>query len=310
MSELKAALFWEQLPDNAVRCRLCPWDCRIKPGRIGFCGVRQNQEGKLYSLIYGRVSSVAVDPIEKKPLYHFHPNSKVFSLGTFGCNLRCGHCQNWQIAHVTTIPEAEYLSPERAIEMAIESGSAGIAWTYNEPTIWFEYTLDCAKLAKAAGLYTVYVTNGYINPEPLEMILPYLDAYRLDLKGFNKEFYFKLAKIRDFSPVLAAGILAKKKWGKHVEIITLVIPTMNDDEKQLNDLAAWIAANLGPETPWHVNRFSPYLEFSHLPATPLETLERARAIGQKAGLKYVYIGNVPGHPAGVGSRPLFSGGDL
>lgn len=247
---------------------------------------------------------MAVDPIEKKPLYHFHPGSKVFSIGTFGCNMRCGHCQNWQIAHVKDIPQAKYLSPEEAVALVKASGAQGIAWTYNEPTIWYEYTLDCAKLAKAAGLYTVYVTNGYINPAPLNQILPYLDAYRLDVKGFSSELYFKLAKIKDFFPVLEAGIAAKKA-GKHLEIITLIIPTLNDDEPQLKNLAEWIVNNLGRETPWHVNRFSPYLEFSHLPETPVELLERAREIGLKAGLKYVYIGNVPGHPAGVKARPLF-----
>lgn len=310
MDELKEAMLYEKLADNMVKCNLCPWRCAIHPGKGGFCGVRQNIDGKLFSLIYGKTSSVAADPIEKKPLFHFYPGSKVLSFGTFGCNMRCGHCQNWQISHVVMIkgvdpkktyyverePMTEYISPERAVELAKENGCQGIAWTYNEPTIWFEYTYDVAKLAKEAGLYTVYVTNGYITPEALDTIAPYLDAYRLDIKGFNNDFYFKLAKIKDFKPILEAGIRAKKKWNMHVEVITLVIPTMNDDDKQLKDIAEWIVKNLGDDVPWHVTRFVPYLEYSHLPTTPVKTLERAQKIGYDAGLKYVYVGNVPGHP--------------
>jgi pyruvate formate lyase activating enzyme len=305
MPELKEAMFYKSLPEDKVHCFLCPWECKIAPNQGGFCGVRQNIDGKLYSLIYGKVSSMAVDPIEKKPLFHFYPGSKVLSLGTYGCNMRCGHCQNWQIAHVNLTKETtsagqielEYIPPEKLVELAKESGSRGIAWTYNEPIIWFEYAYDGAILAKKNNLYTVFVTNGYITPEALDTIGPYLDAFRVDVKGFNEDFYFKLAKIRDFTPVLAAAERAKKKWKMHVEIVTLVIPTMNDDEAQLQGIAHWIAEKLGPETPWHVTRFMPYLEYSHLPSTPVETLEKARQIGMEAGLKFVYIGNVPGHRA-------------
>jgi pyruvate formate lyase activating enzyme len=298
MNELKEAMLYEKLPDGRVHCRLCPWDCKIAKDKCGVCGVRQNIDGKLFSLIYGKVSSVAIDPIEKKPLIRFHPGSKVLSFGTFGCNMKCGHCQNWQISHVKKIDQelrSDYISPERAIELAKESGCEGIAWTYNEPTIWFEYTYDCAKLAKEAGLYTVYVTNGYITEEALDTIGPYLDAYRLDIKGFTNEFYKKLAKINDFKPILEAGIRAKKKWKMHVECITNIIPTLNDDDKQLKDIADWIVKNLGDDTPWHVTRFFPYLKYKHLPATPIETLEKAQKIGFDAGLKFVYIGNVPGY---------------
>jgi pyruvate formate lyase activating enzyme len=308
--ELKEAMLYEKLPEGKVHCFLCPWHCKIAAGKGGFCGVRQNVEGKLYSLIYGKVSSIAVDPIEKKPLFHFHPGTMALSLGTFGCNMRCGHCQNWQISHVVMVkgkepgktyyverePMSDYVSPERLIEMAKETNSAGIAWTYNEPTIWFEYTYDGAILAKKAGLYTVYVTNGYITFEALDTIGPYLDAFRVDVKGFTNDLYFKLAKIKDFKPVLEAAERAKKKWNMHVEIVTLVIPTMNDDEAQLRGIAKWIVEKLGPETPWHVTRFIPYLEYSHLPPTPVETLDRARQIGFEEGLQFVYVGNVPGHP--------------
>ncbi|MFC1637523.1 AmmeMemoRadiSam system radical SAM enzyme [Candidatus Margulisiibacteriota bacterium] len=296
---MKEALFYKQLKDNKVQCTLCPWLCKIAPNKVGICGVRQNIDGKLYSLIYNKVSSIAADPIEKKPLNHFHPGTRVLSLGTFGCNMRCGHCQNWQIAHVKLdspqVPGTEDIPPERVIELAREAKCQGVAWTYNEPVIWFEYSLDGAKLAKKAGLYTVWVTNGYITTEALDMIGPYLDAFRVDVKGFSEDFYFKLTKIKDFKPVLAAAERAKKKWNMHVEVITLVIPTMNDDDAQLKGIAKWIRDKLGPETPWHVTRFTPYLEYSHLPATPIETLERAQKIGFEAGLQFVYVGNVAGH---------------
>jgi pyruvate formate lyase activating enzyme len=308
--ELKEATLYEPLPDGKVHCFLCPWHCRIAKDKGGFCGVRQNIDGKLYSLIYGKVSSLAADPIEKKPLLHFHPGTRVLSLGTYGCNMRCGHCQNWQISHVVMVkglekgktyfierePITELIPPERLVELARENDCQGIAWTYNEPTIWFEYAYEGAVLAKQAGLYTAFVTNGYITPEGLDAIGPYLDAYRVDVKGFTNDFYFKLAKIRDFTPVLEAAERAKKKWDMHVEVITLIIPTMNDDEAQLKGIAEWMVKKLGPETPWHVTRFVPYLEYDHLPPTPVKTLEKAQKIGQEAGLKFVYVGNVPGHP--------------
>lgn len=297
MSESKKeALFYQPLPEGKVQCDLCPWNCKISEGKVGVCGVRKNEDGKLYSLIYNQVSSVAIDPIEKKPLSHFHSGTKVFSVGTFGCNLLCGHCQNWQIAHVK--PEAgavsslKVITPEQLVQMALESGSAGIAWTYNEPTIWFEYCYDGARLAKPAGLYTVWVTNNYINQEPLDQIAPYLDAYRVDVKGFNSEAYFKLANIKDFQPILLAAERAKNKWHLHVEIVTLIIPTINDDDQQLQGIVEWIVAKLGPDTVWHINRFFPYLEFAHLEPTPMATLEKARKIGHNAGLKHVFIGNV------------------
>ncbi|NQT29647.1 MAG: AmmeMemoRadiSam system radical SAM enzyme [Candidatus Saganbacteria bacterium] len=300
MNERFEAMFYNKLASDKVECVLCPLKCKIAKGQAGICGARKNIDGKLYSLIYDKVSSVAADPIEKKPLFHFHPGSRVLSVGTYGCNMRCGHCQNWQIAHVNMAaldkePMAEKISPHKLITLAKEANCQGIAWTYNEPTIWFEYAFEGAKLASAAGLYTVFVTNGYINQEPLDTIAPYLDAYCLDLKGFSDEAYYKLCKIRDFKPVLAAGERAKNKWNMHVEIVTLVVPTINDDETQLKGIAEWIREKLGPETPWHLTRSIPYLEFAHLPPTPVSTLEKARQIGLDAGLKFVYIGKVIGH---------------
>lgn len=309
METKREAMFYQILDSKRVQCGLCPRKCVIMPDKAGYCGVRKNEDGILYTLIYGKVSSINLDPIEKKPLFHFHPGSACLSLGTIGCNMRCIHCQNWEIAHVVLVEgvqqgkvynilaedRTDMISPEKLMEMADESGAEGIAFTYNEPTIWFEYTYDCAKLAKAKGLYTAYITNGYITPEALDTIGPYLDAFRVDIKGFTKDFYMKLAKVPNFETILEATKRAKEKWNMHVEIITLVIPGWNDDEEQLKGIAGWIRDNLGDRTPWHVTRFVPYLELRDLHVTPVETLDKARQIGFDAGLKYVYIGNVPGH---------------
>ncbi|HTY14049.1 MAG TPA: AmmeMemoRadiSam system radical SAM enzyme [Candidatus Omnitrophota bacterium] len=295
---MKEALLYEKLENGRVHCLLCPRDCHIAEGGVGYCGVRVNQKGTLYTLIYGVISSISNDPIEKKPLFHFHPGSRVLSVGTYGCNMRCGHCQNWQIAHVVYAKQklpSEMISPEQLVELAKRNGSEGIAWTYNEPSIWLEYSLEGAKLAKAAGLYTVWVTNGYINLPALDLIGPYLDSFRVDIKGFTNDFYRKLAKVNDFMPVLVSAIHAKKRWNMHVECVTNVIPTMNDDDAQLREIAKWIVKELGPGTPWHVTRFIPYLELADLCPTPVETLEKAQKIGFEEGLRYVYIGNVPGH---------------
>lgn len=303
------ALFYEKQEADKVRCRLCPHNCIILPGKSGFCGVRKNIDGRLESLVYGKASSAAVDPIEKKPLFHFKPSTLVFSLGTLGCNMHCGHCQNWNISHVVLAESpkecklfeidvekpTEYISPEKAVQLALQYDCEGIAWTYNEPTVWFEYTLDTAKLAKEKGLYTVYVTNGYINQEPLDMIGPFLDAYRVDVKAFSDETYKKLAKVPHIKPVLDSAVRAKQKWGMHVEIVTNIIPSINDDAAQLGGIASWIKDYLGEETPWHVTRFTPCLEYKGLMSTPQESLEKAYEIGKKAGLKHVYLGNMPMH---------------
>lgn len=291
---MKEAMFYEKLKDGLVRCILCPRYCVIRPDSRGYCGARINKEGILYTQTYGLVSSIANDPIEKKPLFHFYPRSFVLSLGTFGCNMRCPGCQNWEIAHVdpSGFPN---LSPRECVEIAVRERSKGIAWTYNEPTVWFEYTYETAILAREKSLYTVYVTNGYINQEPLDTIASYLSAYRVDVKAFNPYGYSKIANVKDFQPILNSTVRAKKNWGIHVEIVTNVTPTINDDEEQLKGIATWIRDNLGPETPWHVTRFIPHYELRSLYATPLSTLEKAYDIGRRAGLRYVYIGNIPGH---------------
>ncbi|HOT22953.1 MAG TPA: AmmeMemoRadiSam system radical SAM enzyme [Thermoleophilia bacterium] len=296
--ELHEAMLYERREHGAVQCHVCPRRCVITEGKSGVCRARLNRGGALYTLIYGRVCSVAADPIEKKPLFHFFPGSTVLSLGTVGCNFMCRHCQNWQIAHADATLAARDLRalPVRNLPVLAEhNGCQGVAWTYNEPTIWLEYILDGAQVAHEHGLYTVMVTNGYITDEALEVLAPHIDAYRVDVKGFSPEAYYELCRIRDFQPVLRAAVRAKREFDCHVEIVTNVIPTVNDDETTLRAIARWIGQELGPETPWHVTRFMPYLELSHLPPTPIQTLERALEIGAEEGLSFVYIGNVPGH---------------
>ena len=292
------AKLYEKLPDSRVRCSTCQWRCTINPDNSGVCRMYQNRDGVLYNLNYARASSLAADPIEKKPLFHFYPGSLCFSIGGWGCNFHCQHCQNWEIScppenepwqHSRDVP------PQMAIDLAKQYHCQGIAWTYNEPTVWFEYTLDSARLAKENGLYTVYVTNGYITPEALDTIGPYLDAWRVDIKGFSDVFYKNLAKVPDWRCILETTIRAKRKWNMHVEVVTNIIPTMNDDDEQLEGIARWIRDELGEITPWHVTRFYPQHQLTHLPPTPLETLERACDIGKKAGLKFIYASNVPGH---------------
>ncbi len=291
------ALLYEKLAQSIVHCHTCQWLCRILPGKFGVCGMYQNQDGTLYNLNYAMVSSAAADPVEKKPLFHFYPGSLVFSLGTLGCNFHCQHCQNWEIAMADggAVHSCEEMSPQIAIETAKTHRCQGIAWTYNEPATWFEYTLDCAKLAKQNNLYTVYVTNGYSTPEALDTIGPYLDAWRVDVKGFSDYFYRDLARVPHWRRILETAKRAKTKWHMHVEVVTNIIPTMNDDDLQLRGIANWIHDELGELTPWHVTRFYPHHHLQHLPPTPIATLEHAYEIGQKAGLKFVYSGNVPGH---------------
>ena len=295
---MREAVLYDRLPEAAVRCGTCQWRCRINPGKTGACGMYENRAGTLFNLNYGYVSSLNVDPIEKKPLFHFYPATLVYSMGTLGCNFRCKHCQNWEIS----TPDAKDLaricrevSPEAAVKMAQKSGARGIAWTYNEPAVWFEYTLECAKLAKAAGLYTVYVTNGFATPEALDTIGPYLDAWRVDIKGFSDKFYQEIAGVPHWREILDVTQRAKDKWNMHIEVVTNLIPTLNDDTEQLNALAEWIKTSLGELTPWHVTRFYPQHQLTHLPPTPISSLEIALDTGKKAGLKFVYAGNVPGH---------------
>ena len=270
-----------------------PRVAELPPGKEVFAGSGKIEEGELYTLIYGTVSSEAVDPIEKKPLYHFYPGSYVYSVGSIGCNFRCKHCQNWSISQACL--EDSYtmdILPEELIERALLSRSRSIAWTYNEPTIWHEYTYECAKLAKNAGLATVYVTNGYITPDALRNIAPYLDAANIDIKAFNEKFYHDVASAK-LGPVLEASALAKE-LGIHVEITTLIIPGVNDSLEELRELSKWMYENMGPETPLHFTRFHPQYQMQNLSPTPVKTMQEACKIATEEGLKYVYMGNVPG----------------
>jgi len=297
-SQLKEAYLYETLPQGQIKCNICQRRCLIKVNERGWCKTRLNQAGVLYTLIYSKVSSVAVSPIEKKPLFHFYPGSSWLSLGTLGCNSRCPGCQNWEIAHSklnSNKDSLQIITPQESIKLAKEYNCKGISWTYNEPTIWFEYTLDSARLAKENSLLTNYVTNGYITPEAIDLIGPYLDSFRVDLKGFNSDFYNKICHTKNFKGILEATKRSQEKWGMHVEIITNLIPGYNDDKDQLNKIASWIVKELGEMTPWHLTRFIPYLELKDLNPTPISTLEKAREIGFSVGLKYVYLGNVPGN---------------
>jgi pyruvate formate lyase activating enzyme len=287
----KEALFWKQLQNNIVQCLLCPHHCVIPPDKQGICGVRTNEQGRLYSLIYQACSSIAADPIEKKPLYHFFPGTQVLSLGSVGCNFRCDHCQNYHIslAHPDDVPLQD-IPAEALPKMAREHGCRGVAWTYNEPTIWHEYTLEAACEVKNAGLYTVYVTNGYIEDEPLKEIAAYLDALNVDVKAFHEEFYKKVCKAR-LAPVIQTCERAKD-LGMHLELTYLVIPGLNDDIKEIRDFCEWIAEKLGSDTPVHFSRFHPDYKMRDVQGTPTSTLLNCHAVAKETGLQFVYLGNI------------------
>ena len=294
---MREAAYW-QVEGGAVRCNLCPHFCLIGDGHNGFCGVRGNREGKLYALTWGQIVASAIDPIEKKPLNHFYPGHKTFSIGGIGCNLRCRHCQNWQISCVDFdggSNRLQALSPEDAVTAALRNHCRSLVWTYNEPSIWFEYIRDTAPLAQRAGLKTVMVTAGMITAEPLAELLPLIDAYRLDIKGFSGEFYRWLTGIDCLEQVLENGCAALAA-GCHVEIVTNLIPGHNDDEQQLRGLARWIARELSPATPWHLTAYYPSHKLD-VAATGVEALDRGVEIAREEGLEFVYVGNLPGHPA-------------
>jgi len=291
---LKEGLFYEKLANKVVQCHICPRNCVIPTGKRGFCGVRENHDGILYALSYGKAVSVHVDPIEKKPLFHFLPSTTAFSVATAGCNLRCKFCQNWEISQ--SLPEDVdyvYLAPQDLVNKAKEAGSPTIAYTYTEPTIFYEYMLDTAKLAKAqGGIRNVMHSCGYINEAPLRQLAKYLDAANIDLKGFSEEFYAKLSEA-SLEPVLKS-LKVLKEEGVHVEITNLILFGFNDDETLITKMCVWIKENLGADTPLHFSRAFPMYKLTSLNPTPLETLERAKKIALNSGLKYVYIGNVPG----------------
>jgi pyruvate formate lyase activating enzyme len=291
---IQEALLYEKTDDKKTRCRLCSHKCVINQGKRGLCGVRENREGVLNTLVYGKIIAENVDPIEKKPLFHVHPGSGSFSIATVGCNFRCDFCQNYnisQVQHEILGIAGREATPADIVEGAIRSGSKTIAYTYTEPTVFFEFALDTARLAHERGLKNIFVTNGYMTSEAIEMIVPYLDAANVDLKSCRDKFYRNHCGAR-IEPVLDS-LKKMKELGIWVEVTTLIIPALNDDIEELEDIAKFIYS-LGPETPWHISRFHPQYKMTSTPPTAMGTLLRAFQIGQEAGLKYVYLGNIPG----------------
>lgn len=292
---MKEALFYTKGESGSVDCGLCRFRCRIGEGRRGICGVRENRGGILYSLVYGKAVAEQVDPIEKKPLFHFLPGSSSYSVATMGCNFRCLHCQNYNISQACREGigvAGNALTPGEIVSRAGIAGCRSISYTYTEPTIFFEYAYDTAVLAHRSGISNVFVTNGYITPEALAFIRPFLDAANIDLKGFTDKFYREIVGA-DLAGVLDC-IRDYKRSGIWIELTTLVIPGLNDSDEELAAIARFIADEIGNETPWHVSRFYPTYRLTDRPVTPVATLRRARQIGIAAGLRYVYEGNVPG----------------
>jgi pyruvate formate lyase activating enzyme len=274
-----------------VQCELCPKGCLIRPGQSGECRVRVNREGRLLAVTYGYPCAVHVDPVEKKPLFHFLPGSGILSLATVGCNLHCKNCQNWEIsqANPEDVP-AEELAPDEIAGLARQAGCPSIAYTYTEPLVYYEYTLDSCRRTREEGLRNVLVTAGYINEAPWRKLCQYVDAANIDLKALSDRFYRDICGAT-LKPVLRALMLAKA-WGVHVEVTNLLIPTLNDSDAMLRDVCRWIAENLGRETPLHFSRFFPQYQMQNLPPTPAATLDRAREIARSEGLQFVYIGNL------------------
>ena len=289
-------LIYDKLDDNRVKCRICRHFCIIKEGKRGRCSVRENKGGRLYSLVYPKLIANSIDPIEKKPIYHLKPGSSSYSIATVGCNFKCTFCQNADIAQMPAdnngIIQGKEADPDRIVKEAVKHGCQSISYTYTEPTVFFELAFETAKLARQAGLLNIFVTNGYMSQNALEMISPYLDAANVDLKAFTDRFYQDFCRAR-LEPVKET-LEQMKQMGILLELTTLLIPGLNDDVTDLKAMADYIAADLGPETPWHISRFHPCYRMTDRAATPLSTLETAWKIGKTAGLRYVYTGNVPG----------------
>ena len=329
MDPLHEARFYDTLPRGAVRCTLCPHDCNIRAGGRGACGVRFNHAGKLYTLVYDKIVARSVEPIEKKPLFHFYPGTAAYSIATVGCNLRCAFCQNWHISqwpksHLPKRLEAaeedlvcpqltrverrvpgERVTPRDIVESALAVGATTVAYTFTEPTVFFELAYDTAVLARASGLKNVFVTSGFISAEPLREIATVLDAVNVDLKFFADQSYRRISRVR-LEPILDA-IALYHELGVWLEVTTLVVPGVNDSDQELNEIAKFVRS-VGVEVPWHVSQFYPAHKMIDRPVTPVETLRRATEIGQAAGLRYVYQGNVPG--AGGESTHCYQCGEL
>jgi len=292
IENLKEAMFYEKLSGGYVRCNLCPRHCILANKQIGYCRARENIGGKLYSLTYGKIAALHLDPVEKKPFFHVLPGSKIFSIATTGCNLRCLYCQNWDIAQVFPWKVRTInMTPSEVVQKALKSGAQGIAFTYNEPIVFYEYMLDIAKEAKKAGLKTLVVSAGYIEKEPLKELLKYITAFKVDLKGFNEKFYREVIGGK-LQPVLET-LKTIKESGTWLEIVYLIIPGKNDNEKEIREMARWIKENLGPDVPLHFSRFYPMYKLKNLPPTPIEAVKKLRKIATEEGLHFVYTGNIP-----------------
>jgi pyruvate formate lyase activating enzyme len=288
------ARYYVKLPDREIECRLCPRLCRLGDKERGYCGVRENDGGTYYTLVYGKVCSLNIDPIEKKPFFHVLPGTKAFSLATAGCNVNCKFCQNWEIAQVRPEQvEAYDLAPQDAADRAVSAGCPSIAYTYTEPTVYYEYMYDTAVRARRRGLRSVVVTSGHINPGPLADLLGVVDAVKVDLKGFSEEFYSQYVR-GQLKPVLETirTVAKSKVW---LEVVALIIPTLNDRPDLIREMCRWIRNEAGDKVPVHFTRFQPMYLIKNLPPTPVSTLEAAREVGLEEGLRFVYVGNVPGH---------------
>jgi pyruvate formate lyase activating enzyme len=293
---MKEAVFYTKMAAEKVRCTLCPRFCIIQDGKVGACGARSNKSGTLYSAVYGKLCSLNIDPIEKKPFFHFAPGTECLSIATMGCNLMCAFCQNWEVSHPEkpeSLQEGEEMAPEKVVELAKSYKVPGIAYTYTEPTVFFEYALDVMRLAREAGLYNVWVSNGYINPEPARKAAKYMDAVNVDLKG-DGPFYKKLCGIPDEGPIREC-LKIYRKAGVWIEVTTLLIPGYNDSERTIEGIVQWVKQNLGEDTPMHFSRFYPQYRLTDVEPTPVKTREDAVKVAEKLGMHYVYAGNVYAH---------------
>jgi pyruvate formate lyase activating enzyme len=292
---LKEALLYKKLEEDRVSCFLCSHHCQIPDGKFGICNVRENRGGTLYTHAYGKLIAQHIDPIEKKPLYHFLPGSSSFSIAAVGCNFQCGFCQNWQISQAKEAKalglRSEEVEAEEVVKQAKRTGSTSISYTYTEPTIFFEYACEIGQLAKKENFYNVFVTNGYMTEEMIQMARPWLDAANIDLKSFNDDYYRKLCKGK-LAPVLKS-IELMKELNIWVEVTTLVVPGQNDSQEELRKIAEFLAG-IDPSVPWHISRFFPQYKMEDSGSTPMKTMEQAYEIGKAAGLRYVYLGNVMG----------------
>ena len=293
----KEAVMWEirDKDEQIVRCNLCPNYCVLRPGELGKCGARKNESGILYTLVYGELSAMTPDPIEKKPLFHFWPGSGAYSISSLGCNLSCKHCQNWHISQANgqDTRNLRHVTAEDVVKATKKSNCKSIAYTYNEPLTFYEFILDCAKLAHSEGVFNVLVTNGYITIEALEPLAPLIDAANVDIKAITDKFYKEVCGVPRVKPVLKATKYMKEH-GVLIECTNLIIPGYNDAPEELRELSEWVSNELGPETPLHFSRFHPMYELTDAPPTPVSTLTKARDIALEVGLKHVYCGNVPG----------------